>query len=134
MALGAGFAVSKLKQPKIRGLVLFVIMLEGILNVLHDFKIKKEHQFYTKLESTAAKYIPEKSLVICDEGMNPRMLYFLHRKGWSFDLDELQDETFIDSLRNKGAEYLVIKTNNPPTGNYNLIAEENNIRIYRLIN
>jgi 4-amino-4-deoxy-L-arabinose transferase-like glycosyltransferase len=132
LALGAGYALSFIKKSHWQYVVLCLIMTEGLLNVLHDFKIKKEHQFYISLSSFADKHVPKSSLVVCDEGMNPRMLYYLHRKGWSLEPGFIQRKGVMDSLSLKGAEYFISLNKNKTTYDLPLIAETNDVKCYKL--
>ena len=53
------------------------------------------------------RVVPADALVIAtdDYGItSPMLLYFSHRKGWSFGLEELRPQTF-DNLRRKGARF-----------------------------
>jgi hypothetical protein len=134
LALGAGYALSKIKINTWRYAALSFIMLEGLLNVIHDFRIKEEHRFYTALNTFSDAYIPKAELVVCDEGMNPRMLYYLNRKGWSMDYEYLQREGVLDSLTNKGAKYFVSLNHNRFKTDLPVIATTNEITCYKLKN
>ncbi|MEZ5174269.1 MAG: hypothetical protein R2850_12370 [Bacteroidia bacterium] len=132
LALGAGYGISKISNTALRNACLGIIMIEGLLNVVHDFRIKDEYKYYLELESFANEYIPENARIVCDEGMNPRMIYFLHRKGWSLEPEFIRRNGVIDSLKQKGAEYLVIHKENSYTINYPEVSESSELICFRL--
>lgn len=127
LALGAGYGISRISRPALKKACLGLIMLEGIFNAVHDFRIKNEFKYYLEMESFANEFIPKDSRIVCDEGMNPRMIYFLHRKGWSLDPDFIRRNGVIDSLELKGANYLVIHKKNSYSLNYPEVAENDQL-------
>ena len=49
-------------------------------------------------------------LVIINGGIGPQSMYFLHRKGWSVNNEDLSDLNYLDELHKKGARYLFVET------------------------
>ena len=56
-----------------------------MLNQQHDFRTKAIHQALNDLESIADQYIPKNNLIGVNGNGDPRLLYFLNRKGLSID-------------------------------------------------
>jgi 4-amino-4-deoxy-L-arabinose transferase-like glycosyltransferase len=59
--------------------------------------------------SAAQPVVPHDALVVVadDYGVtSPLLLYYMHRKGWSFDVDNLRPEV-IEGLKRKGARFFV---------------------------
>ena len=43
-----------------------------------------------------------------NSGADPTAMYFAHRKGWVCHNNDLLDKTFVTSLHERGAEYIII--------------------------
>ncbi len=108
MALIAGYGVSSFQKKAIQILILAVIMLEGTLNQLHDFRLKDHELAFVKLESDLDHFSKRSDLIAVNTGDNPTAIYFAHRKGWVASNDQLLNETFRKDMQRKGCKYIVV--------------------------
>ena len=67
-----------------------------------------------KLEQIAATSIEKDALIIINGGESPQELYFTNRRGWTVEHSKLLVPTFIDSLANRGAAYLILDKKKEP--------------------
>ena len=113
MAFFAAYGLNKV--PSILSYVLLaVIVFEGVLNQQHDFFIKESEQYKIKLEQIASSSIEKEALIIINGGESPQELYFTNRRGWTVEHSKLLSPTFIDSLTNRGAAYLILDKKQEP--------------------
>ncbi len=132
MAIVAGIGVGKL--PSKWGITLICLVgLEGIINQQHDFFISPNAKYKLKLEGISQKYVAQGALVIMNGGPSPQNLYFAHQKGWPVDDYKLHNPTFVDSLTQLGARYMIIdrkveEYDYPNT----IIFQDSHYRIYKL--
>ena len=108
MALCAGYAVAEIKNRKWFVVALLLIGTEAILNQHHDFEIKESEKYKLRLENIADKVCSSNSLIGINGGDNPQLIYFAHRKGWTFADEKLNDKEFIALIKNKGCEFIFI--------------------------
>ena len=114
MALVAAWSLQFIKSVRIIQLLMFLVIAEGILNQMHDFRINTREQHVLRLENIADLEIPKHDLMVINGDVNPRDLYFTHRKGWTIANDQLRPNT-LDSLRKLGCRFLIFdKTNDLP--------------------
>lgn len=137
MALVASFALNEIKNVKIKIGLVILIMMEGILNQQHDFRIKDSEKYMLTMESVADKVSDKKDLFAINGGQSPQQIYFLHRKGWSTDNDSLTDSTYIQHLEQKGCKYIFInkKNANPvivPKATEQVVYKDENFIVYSL--
>lgn len=108
MALIAAFAIENVKLKWIRNGLLAIIILEGILNQYHDFRIKKEDSYRLSLEKIADSICKQYDLIAINGDINPRDLYFTHRKGWTISNEDLFNIGYLNELAKKGCKYVFI--------------------------
>jgi hypothetical protein len=107
MCFVAGYAASGLER-KWMYLVLFVVVIENILNWQHDFRIKPQYAKFENLEKGLDQYAKRTDLIFVNSNEVPTLLYFAHRKGWSDRNENIQRTEYTDSLRNLGLKFIVI--------------------------
>ncbi len=108
MALTAGYGITIFQKKAVQLAILAVIVLEGTLNQLHDFRLKEHESAFVKLESDLDKFSSRSDLIAVNTIDNPTAVYFAHRKGWVASNDELLSASFRKDLREKGCKYIVI--------------------------
>lgn len=108
MALTAGYGVAEFQKKAVQIILLTVIVLEGILNQLHDFRLKEHELAFEKLESYMDSFSKRSDLIAVNTGDNPTAIYFAHRKGWVASNDELLNQAFRKDIQQKGCKYIII--------------------------
>ena len=109
MALVAGYALAHCKTQKIQNILLFIIIMENVLNWQHDFRIKPAYAGFEKLETHLDSLgASRKDLIFVNSKEVPTTLYFAHRKGWCNHNDWIMAPGRIDSLANLGLKWIVI--------------------------
>lgn len=133
MAFLAAYGLNKVPL-KLSYVLLGVIVFEGVLNQQHDFFIKDSEKYKLKLEQIAATSIEKDALIIINGGESPQELYFTNRRGWTVEHSQLLASTFIDSLANRGAAYLILDKKKEPkvTTNYPTIYTDDFFEIIKL--
>lgn len=107
MALVAAEGLLFFSKKKIIVALLIIGMIEGVLNQQHDFFIKKEEAYKLTLEDTLNKLSSPHDLIAINGGGDPQLIYFSHRKGWSFDQAFAESDTPWEEYRSNGAKWLV---------------------------
>ncbi len=114
MALIAGYGLANISSRKIAFTVLLIVILEGIANQQHDFKIDTTQLDRNEYKKWADTFSKKEELFVINGGNNPKDLYFTHRKGWSIEPSNATNIHLIDSLSKCGAKYLwIVKKENP---------------------
>jgi hypothetical protein len=134
MALVAAYGLSFIRSEKWVLLILLAITIEAIGNAQHDFFVKKEHRYRTGVEAVMDKHIPMNSLIVMNGTPNPEMIYFAHRKGWTVDSKDLNNNPgYIAWFRQNGAEFVVIDKyfGDPAVGPIPYFEDEH-LKIYKL--
>ena len=112
MSLFVGFGLSSLTRfrfgNKLPNALIFLIILEGVSNQMHDHFVKRSETYKLTLESEVSQHIPKSDLVVINAGVNPQELYFLHRKGWVALNEQVLDPNQMNRWIKLGAKYLVI--------------------------
>lgn len=108
MALVAGYGIAGFEKKAVQVIILSVIILEGTLNQLHDFRLKEHELAFVKLESDLDHFSKRSDLIAVNTIDNPTAIYFAHRKGWVASNDELLNTSFRKELQQKGCKYIVI--------------------------
>ncbi len=106
MCFFAGKGLNLFRNSKIKTLIIGFVLLECILNQSHEFRSKKEDRRYLSLEEVVSKHIPFNQLIAVNGKLNPNLLYFAHRKGWTFFSEELTEKT-INEITAKGCRYII---------------------------
>lgn len=90
-------------------LSLFIVgATEALLNQQHDFFIHDDQKYKLKLEAVMNTVSQGSDLIAINGGGDPQLMYFSHRKGWSFDAAFADDTKRIEQLGKEGAKWLVI--------------------------
>lgn len=134
MALMAGFCLSKIKKPFLAYILLGIVAFEGTLNQYHDFFPGDANRYLLNLEQIANKYSSEDDLFIVNGGLDPRLMYFLDREGWSIGNMDACNPAVVDSLSARGAEFLLFdKTKGSCNVDWPLLYEDDDVVLYRLV-
>jgi hypothetical protein len=132
MAIIAGIGLSYL-PTKIYPWLLVIITIESIANQQHDFFIKSSEKFKLSLEKEINTYVPLKEKIALAGNTGPQYLYFAHRKGWGLSPEQTLDTSYMKFLIHRNYTYLVvIKREFSILPNYRLMAETNNLWIYKI--
>lgn len=108
MAFVAAHAIIAIRNKK-WALGLFIIgATEALLNQQHDFFIHEDQKYKLKLEAVMNNVSADSDLIAINGGGDPQLMYFAHRKGWSFDAAFADDIKQLEHLGNEGAKWLVI--------------------------
>jgi len=107
MAFIVGYFLSKIPN-KYALILVFIICIEGIANQQHHLFVKEKQLYKLELEALAQKYLKADHLIVINGGDSYQDMYFAHRKGWSIVNANVDQKNYIDSLKTKGAHYLII--------------------------
>jgi hypothetical protein len=133
MALIAGFGLASVKWINIAGVFALLIMLEGIANQQHDFRIKKSNLYLLELEKVSDKVCSRNDKIAITGGLNPQGLYFAHRKGWGITNEDLSNPAFILNLKMEGCKFLFVnRRDSDKVFMYQLVFKNDDFIIYRL--
>ncbi len=108
LGLGLNALASFRWGDKWKNVLIFLVVVEGISNQMHDHFIKKSETYKLTLETEVSRHIPISDLVIINSGVNPQELYFLHRKGWVALNEQIFDVNQMNQWIHKGAKYVVL--------------------------
>ena len=108
MAFVAGFAILEIKSQKWKVCVVTLIIIEGILNQQHDFRIKDSEKYKLTLEAIADRVSSKNDLIAINGDKNPQLMYFIHRKGWSVSMQQLLDVPYLSGIKDAGCKYLFL--------------------------
>jgi len=66
--------------------------------------------------------------------MNPQQIYFINRKGWTVTNEELSNKELVNSLKNRGLEFVFLNTCSKGTPDMlnEVVYKEKCIKLYRL--
>lgn len=87
--------------------ILAIVMMRATISMTDYLYKPKIGSDYANLELISDKYIPKNNLIITNANVNPVILYFTNRKGWSLP-DSMLDELTLDSYIKAGAKFIVI--------------------------
>ena len=108
MAVVAANAIAMIPNRKIAWVIIGLIMLEGVLNQQHDFRIKPQEMALLKLETVLDQLGARNDLVVINSGEYPTPMYFAHRKGWVEGNIRIADSSYIADLKSKGLKYIIV--------------------------
>lgn len=108
MSIFAAYSLQQIPNYRIRIIFLIAIMLEGILNQQHDFRIPEDNLAIQNLENDLNHCSKKSDLIIINSNDYPTPIYFTHRKGWITTNDKLENENYIDSLKELGLKQIVV--------------------------
>jgi hypothetical protein len=96
--------------------LLAVILLEGILNQVRDFRIKDEQWVLLELEPLLDRYTERDDLIWINAHGSPTAMYFAHRKGWSESDEAIVSSEDLEAIKEKGCKALLyLKSDIPST-------------------
>lgn len=108
LALLAGYAIDKVKSPKLAILLVLIGVGESIANQQHDFRINDSELYKLELEKLVDEVAEQDALICVNGNGNPQQLYLAHRKGWVVSDAEIQNMAFLDSLQQLGCRIAVV--------------------------
>lgn len=108
MALVAGYGVVVVNKAGLRVLLLTAVVLENVLNQKQDFTIHENRESVVRLEEILDGFSQPSDLIVINSGEEPTPMYFAHRKGWVAYNEQLSDASFIDDIRQRGCQYVVV--------------------------
>lgn len=108
MAVFAALALVNIQSEKLAVVLLALIMIEGILNQQHDFRLKEKDLPLLNLEAVLADYSAADELVAINSGEYPTPMYFAHRKGWVCSNQMLSDTNYVNGLSDNGLKTIII--------------------------
>jgi 4-amino-4-deoxy-L-arabinose transferase-like glycosyltransferase len=107
MVLIASYGISNIKWDWVKYAFIFAVITEGIINQQHDFMPKQSQNYKLELENIANQYTLPGDLIAVNNDFNPSYLYFSHRKGWSFNGNQLGNIDYFKSMANNGCQLLI---------------------------
>lgn len=133
MALLAGVGITYI-PVKFQYILLGLIIVEGIANQQHDFRIAQSQKYKLKLDSITKEFVPRKSLIVINGGQSPQDIYFANRRGWTLADQNINNQAYIDSLLDLGAEYIIldITHTNQKFPQYKKLYSDNHYSIFAL--
>ena len=87
--------------------ILFIVAILKMIPTTENLYKPKIGSGYANLDLISDKYIPENNIIITNADVNPVMLYFANRKGWSLP-DSMLDERTLGSYIKSGAKFIII--------------------------
>lgn len=111
LALFAAFGISQIQNKKIVYGILMLISIEGLLNQWNDFVIKPDEKALTHLETDLNKVSNHDDLIVINSNNVPTPMYFAHRKGWVTSNENLLDKLYLETLKEKGCEFILVLKN-----------------------
>jgi hypothetical protein len=133
MALFAGYILTEIPVKWLGVVLLIAASVESIANQQHDVSIKEFDTIKLNYEPLADKYIPSDALVLTNGGQSTTQMYFINRKGWSLENNQISDN-LIAELKQKGLQYIFMNTcrDNTPLLNMDLIHKQECIAVYKV--
>ncbi|MFI5218909.1 MAG: ArnT family glycosyltransferase [Bacteroidia bacterium] len=110
MSLIAGYGLYELNNKFHKNFfyIIYILVMEAVLNQHHDFHLNKKELYKTKLELIAENITDKNDKIAINGGLNPQEIYFSHRKGWSLETDDFLKKEKIAELKEKGCRFLFI--------------------------
>jgi len=108
MALVAANAIEQINKPKIKWLLLMLILIEAIANKYDDFIIKPNALAISSLEVELNKVSQKDDLIAINSGFVPTPMYFAHRKGWICSNEQFLNNNYVEILKSLGLKQIVI--------------------------
>jgi hypothetical protein len=135
MTYVSAWILTKIPKQKLAYFILAVVMIEGIINQIHDFRIKQNKTSMLRYEAVLDEFSYKEDLILINGGDNPTDLYFTHRKGWSMENNEIKNPEIIDSLHNLGCKFILINKHyeSRPEFNQKPVYQEDEFEIYECV-
>ncbi len=134
MALFAAVGLRSVKKSWLMYSLVFIGVMEGILNQQHDFFIRQSEVYKLELPEFVDGFSEKDDLFLFNSNGNPQELYFAHREGWVCYEEELNSEKYMNEVLAQGGKYLVFNKRYPlPVGfQYPQIAENEHYLVFLL--
>ena len=94
--------------------LLAVILIEGVLNQIRDFRIKDEQWALLELEPLLDRYTGQDDLIWINTNGSPTAMYFAHRKGWSESNEDIASSEDLKAFEEKGCKALLYLNSDIP--------------------
>jgi len=135
MVLVVAYGLSCIKKRWAQTVLLILIVVEGIGNQQHDFRLKSSERYKLELEEIADSISKHNDLIAINGDKNPQELYFTHRKGWTISNEDCTDTQYLNLIREKGCKYLFInKINSEKLDDLGeKVFENQNYMVFRLL-
>jgi len=127
MAIFSAYFVSQIKIKWLYFILIAVVVLEGVLNLQHDFMPKPSETYRLKLEEVANKYTTQTDLIAINNEANPSSLYFAHRKGWTLANSVASNPNLLKEITDKDCKLFIWDKHRAPIPQnlpYFLLVEE----------
>lgn len=107
MAIFAGYFISVINVNWVRTILISAVVIEGVLNLQHDFMPKTSMHYLLELEGVADAYSSKDDLIVINNTSNPRCLYLAHRKGWGVKSTVVSNSDFLKEIIEKGCQLFI---------------------------
>jgi 4-amino-4-deoxy-L-arabinose transferase-like glycosyltransferase len=110
MAAGIGYLFSQIQIKTIVILPYFLLLMAPayIRNLQQSF-INKEKKYLLELGPLVDKYIPQDAKIMVNgDNLNPVLMYFAGRRGWTVNSDILLKEGWIKDYKAEGMQYILV--------------------------
>lgn len=107
IAIFGAYAVSQIQKTWLKRLVIAIVLIEGITNQQHDFRIKESEIYKLRFEAVANEYTKRTDLIAINNEVSPTSLYFAHRKGWSINSSDTTQPSRFQKLSDKGCKLII---------------------------
>ncbi len=108
MALMAGYGLAQINKSWLAKLLLAAIVIEGLANQQHDFRLKEKDLPVLKLEQVLDEFSEPDDLILINSGYYPTPMYFAHRKGWVAPNEDILSPEYRQGLADKGLKFIII--------------------------
>lgn len=132
MALVCGVALAGMPSPRWSWVLMAAIMIEGIADQQHDFRLTDAQRVPLTLEPLLHGVVDPRERIAINDPTSPMAMYFAHRKGWMLDDGLLHDPRRLDSLATLGCRFVVIICERERTADmpWPLVAENEWYRVH----
>ncbi len=109
MALMAAFGIVSFIPRKWAYLILAFVFIEGFANQQHELRLRTQDFHLVELEEKIINAnIPADQKIATSGGLNPMLMYFAHRRGWSLSEKEISNPQYLQQIKKEGCQYLLI--------------------------
>lgn len=107
MALFAAYFVSSTHLKWLRSILIIAVVVEGVLNLQHDFMPRETELYRLKIETIVDSYTTKNDLIAINNEANPASLYFAHRKGWTLANSIPTNPDLLKEVKDKGCKLFI---------------------------
>jgi hypothetical protein len=109
MAFMAGWGLAQISRRSIVVGLLAIVTIENIADQIYDFRIRQPFKALESLENIMDKVSQREDLIAINADFhNPTAMYCAHRRGWVAPNNFLSDVAYLNEIKNKGCQYVVI--------------------------